>query len=140
MLFVCHSKFCINIVFSFSRGHFNSQEELKTMLMQKFWSDKQRVLWYVMVFLERSIVILSWWPIIILFYHHHVYIIICLLHGEELCINLSISNFKFVSLFFHRSSTVMLQYVHLWHKKALFIKQQWSSTIILLNSHKPQQY
>ena len=27
-------KFCISIVFSFSWGHFNSQEKLKTMLMQ----------------------------------------------------------------------------------------------------------
>ena len=68
--------------------------------------------------------------IIILFYYHHVYIIICLLHGEELYNNLLISNCKFsVNFFFHRSSTVILQYVHPWHKKALFIKQQWSSTI-----------
>ena len=36
MLYVCHAKFCINIVFSFSWGHFNSQEKLKTMLMQNF--------------------------------------------------------------------------------------------------------
>ena len=36
MLFVCHPKFCISIVFSFSWGHFNSQEKLKTMLTQKF--------------------------------------------------------------------------------------------------------
>ena len=33
MLFVCHPKFCISIVFSFSWGHFNSQEKLQTMLM-----------------------------------------------------------------------------------------------------------
>ena len=29
-------KFCIRIVFSFSWGHFNPQEKLKTMLMQNF--------------------------------------------------------------------------------------------------------
>ena len=29
-------KFCVSIVFSFSLGHFNSQEKLKTMLMQNF--------------------------------------------------------------------------------------------------------
>ena len=35
-------KFCIRIVFSFSWGHFNSQEKLKTMLMQNFGvSDKE---------------------------------------------------------------------------------------------------
>ena len=27
-----------------------AQEKLKTMLMQKFWSDQQTVSWYVMVF------------------------------------------------------------------------------------------
>ena len=36
----------------------------------------------------------------ILFYYHHVYIINCLLHGEELSINLFISNFKFSVNFF----------------------------------------
>ena len=30
------SRFCISIVFSFSRGQFNSQEKLKTMRMQNF--------------------------------------------------------------------------------------------------------
>ena len=59
MPYVCHPKFCINIVFSFSWGHFNSQEKLKTMLMQNFgvtikehygmlwyfWSDRFDVSW-----------------------------------------------------------------------------------------------
>ena len=36
MLFVCHPNYCISIVFSFSWGHFNSQEKLKTKLMQHF--------------------------------------------------------------------------------------------------------
>ena len=36
MLFVCHPKFCISYVFSFSWGHLNSQEKLKTMPMQNF--------------------------------------------------------------------------------------------------------
>ena len=56
MLFVCHPKFCISIVFSFSWGHFNSQEKLKTMLMQNFGvtnRDHYGMLWY---FLEWSIV------------------------------------------------------------------------------------
>ena len=49
MLFVCHPKFCISIVFSFSWGHFNSQEKLKTMLMQNFGvTNKEHydMLWY----------------------------------------------------------------------------------------------
>ena len=48
-------KFYISIVFNFSWGHFNSQEKLKTMLMQNFWlTNKEHygMLWY---FLERSI-------------------------------------------------------------------------------------
>ena len=42
-------KFCISIVFSFSWGHFNSQEKLKTMLTQNFGvTNKEHygMLWY----------------------------------------------------------------------------------------------
>ena len=49
MLFVCHPKFSISIVFSFSWGHFNSQEKLKTKLMQNFGvTNKEHygMLWY----------------------------------------------------------------------------------------------
>ena len=51
MLFVFHPKFCISIVFSFSWGHFNSQEKLKTMLMQNFgvtncYKEHYGMLWY----------------------------------------------------------------------------------------------
>ena len=45
----CHPKFCISIVFSFSWGHFNSREKLKTMLMQNFVvTNKEHygMLWY----------------------------------------------------------------------------------------------
>ena len=50
MLFVVTPKFCIRIVFSFSWELKWSQEKLKTMFMQNFADDKQRALWYVMVF------------------------------------------------------------------------------------------
>ena len=49
MLFVCHPKFCISIVFSFSWGHFNSQEKLDTLLMHNFGvrdKDHYGMLWY----------------------------------------------------------------------------------------------
>ena len=49
MLFVCHPKFCISIVFSFSWGHFNSQGKLKAMLMKNFGvTNKEHygMLWY----------------------------------------------------------------------------------------------
>ena len=55
MLFVVIPKFCISIVFSFPWGHFNSQEKLKTMLMQNFGvTNKEHygMFWY---FLEWSI-------------------------------------------------------------------------------------
>ena len=48
-------QFCRSIVFSFSWGHFNSQEKLKTMLMQNFGVTNKAyygMLWY---FLEWSI-------------------------------------------------------------------------------------
>ena len=50
-------KFCISIVFSFSCSHFNSQEKLKTMLMQNFVvTNKEHygMLW--LYFLEWSII------------------------------------------------------------------------------------
>ena len=49
MLFVCQAKFWISIIFSFSWGHFNSQEKLKTMLIQNFEvTNKEHygMLWY----------------------------------------------------------------------------------------------
>ena len=49
MLFVCHPKFCISIVFHFSWGHFDSQDKLKTMLMQNSGvTNKEHygMLWY----------------------------------------------------------------------------------------------
>ena len=42
-------KFCISIAFSFSWGHFNSKEKLKTMVMQNFGvTNKEHygMLWY----------------------------------------------------------------------------------------------
>ena len=51
MLFLCHPKFCISIVFSFSWGHFNSQEKVKTMPMQNFRvTNKEHygMLWYLL--------------------------------------------------------------------------------------------
>ena len=57
--------------------------------------------------------------------------VICLLHGEKLYNNLLLILFQIFSLVstFCPSLTVMLQYVHHWHKKTLFIKQEWSSTV-----------
>ena len=49
MLFFCHPKFCISIVFSFSWDHFNSQQKLKTILMQNFGvtnKEHSGMLWY----------------------------------------------------------------------------------------------
>ena len=49
MLFVCHPKVCISILFSFPWGRFNSQEKLKTMIMQNFGVTNKELygmLWY----------------------------------------------------------------------------------------------
>ena len=54
MLFVCHPKVCISIVFSFSGELKWPQEKLKTMLIQIFGVTKKEhygMLWY---FLEWS--------------------------------------------------------------------------------------
>ena len=58
MLFVCHLKVCISIVSSFSWGHFNSQEKLKTMLMQNFGVTNEEhygMLWYFWSGLLRDV-------------------------------------------------------------------------------------
>ena len=47
-------KFCISIVFSFS-WELKWPQETENNAYAKFWGDKQRTLWYVMVFLEWSI-------------------------------------------------------------------------------------
>ena len=65
MLFVCHPKLCIRIVFSFSWGHFNSQEKQKTMLMQNFGvtnKEHYSMLWY---FQEWSIVLIFYTCILV---------------------------------------------------------------------------
>ena len=49
------SRFCISIVFSFSRGQFNSQEKLKTMRMQNFWVANKEYYGMLLYFLEWSI-------------------------------------------------------------------------------------
>ena len=52
-------KFCISIVFSFSWGHFNSQEysqdKLKTMLMQNFGVSNKEQYCILLYFLEWRI-------------------------------------------------------------------------------------
>ena len=51
MLFVCHPKFCLSIVFSFSWGvKVAPRETENSNAYAKFWGDKQRALWYVRVF------------------------------------------------------------------------------------------
>ena len=50
-------KFCISIVFSFSWGPFYLPRETEDNAYAKFWGDKQRALWYFMVFPEWSIVV-----------------------------------------------------------------------------------
>ena len=40
----------MNIVFSFSSGHFNSPRESKDNAYEIFLDHKQRALWYVMIF------------------------------------------------------------------------------------------
>ena len=57
MLFVCHPKNLNKL--SFSWGHFNSEEKFEDNAYAKFWRDKQRALWYVMIF--SGVVNWYWW-------------------------------------------------------------------------------
>ena len=48
-------KFCVNIVFGFSWELKMAPRGNKNNAYAKFWGDKKRTLWYVMVFLEWSV-------------------------------------------------------------------------------------
>ena len=60
MLFVCHPKILHKHCFSFSWGHFNSQEKVKTMHMQNFGvANKEHygMLWYYAVLQVKQTVV-----------------------------------------------------------------------------------
>ena len=50
MLFVCHPKILHKDCLQFLLGVKMAQEETENNSYAKFWADKQRTLWYVMVF------------------------------------------------------------------------------------------
>ena len=50
MLFVCHPKILHKHCLQFLSGVKVAQRETENNAYAKFWDDKQRVLWYVMVF------------------------------------------------------------------------------------------
>ena len=50
MLFVCHPKILHKHCFQFLLGPFKLPRETEDNAYAKFWGDKQRALWYVMVF------------------------------------------------------------------------------------------
>ena len=55
MLFVCHPKILHKHCLQFLLGVKMAPRETENNTYAKFWGDKQRALWYVMVFLEWSI-------------------------------------------------------------------------------------
>ena len=50
MLFVCHPKNLNKHCFQFLLGPFELPRETEDNAYAKFWGDKQRALWYVMIF------------------------------------------------------------------------------------------
>ena len=50
MLFVCHSKILHKHCLQFLLGVKMAPRETENNAYAKFWGDKQRVLWYIMVF------------------------------------------------------------------------------------------
>ena len=55
MLFVWHPKILHKHCFQFLLGVKMAPRDTENNAYAKFWGDKQRALWYVMVFLEWSI-------------------------------------------------------------------------------------
>ena len=60
MLFVCHPKILHKHCLQFLLGVKMAPRETENNAYAKFWGDKQRALWYVMVFLEWSIGFMQW--------------------------------------------------------------------------------
>ena len=50
MLFVCHPKILLKHCLQFLSGVKMAPRETENNAYAKFWGDKQRALWYVMVF------------------------------------------------------------------------------------------
>ena len=50
MLFICHPKILHKHCFQFLLGVKMAPRETENNAYAKFWGDKQRVLWYVMIF------------------------------------------------------------------------------------------
>ena len=61
MLFVCHPNILHKHCLQFLLGVKMAPRETENNAYAKFWSDKQRALWYVMAFLEWSIDLLHLW-------------------------------------------------------------------------------
>ena len=59
MLFVCHPKILHKHCFQFLLGVKMAPRDTENNAYAKFWGDKQRALWYVVVFLEWSIAIIT---------------------------------------------------------------------------------
>ena len=57
MLFVCHPKMLHKRCFQFLLGPISLPRETEENAYAKFWGDKHRALWYVMVLLEWSIIV-----------------------------------------------------------------------------------
>ena len=55
MFFVCHPKILHKHCLQFLLGVKMAPRETEDNAYAKFWGDRQRALWYVMVFLEWSI-------------------------------------------------------------------------------------
>ena len=62
MFFVCHPKILHKHCLQFLLGVKMAPRETEDNAYAKFWGDKQRTLWYLMVFLEWSIEIIIKYP------------------------------------------------------------------------------
>ena len=56
MFFVCHPKILHKHCLQFLLGVKMAPRETEDNAYAKFWGDRQRALWYVMVFLEWSVI------------------------------------------------------------------------------------
>ena len=71
MFFVCHPKILHKHCLQFLLGVKMAPRETENNAYAKFWGDKQRTLWYVMVFMEWSIpnhlveYFITWYPLVL---------------------------------------------------------------------------
>ena len=116
------SKFWISIVFSFSWGHFNSQEKLKTMLMQIFGVTNKEHYGMLRYFGSGKFLLATF------FFHSFFFVLFCFFGNLFRLCSLSLSSFSLCFSFYkllYYIDTNEIPAFFLLLKKSYLHRTQW---------------